>query len=256
MVTPYHKTTGIIIKVRSYGEANKHLTIYTKAYGKIHAVAKGAKKMKSRFGSAVDLFSETKLMLYKQAHADLYLLTQSQIATHFKNITGNVKKYTYASAVSDFINTFVPFGEKSHSLYELFSRTLEKLDTEKHEDKVFSMFMVKFLTQVGFRIALDSCTSCGSDLKQNTRMAVSPKHGGVVCESCSSGISTVEVYNNTLKLMDFLHRKNFDTLARINIENKSHMEIEKVVEHFLEYNFELKLKSLRVMESIENYGSK
>src|SRR3989339_47943 len=112
-MNPYHKTTGIIIKVRSYGEANKHLTIYTKAYGKIHAVAKGAKKMKSRFGSTVELFTETKLFLYKQTYADLYLLTQSQIATHFKNISKDVKKYTYGSVVSDFVNTFVPFGEKS-----------------------------------------------------------------------------------------------------------------------------------------------
>ncbi|OGF52150.1 MAG: DNA repair protein RecO [Candidatus Firestonebacteria bacterium GWA2_43_8] len=253
-MNPYHKTTGIITKVRSYGEANKHLTIYTKAYGKIHAVAKGAKKMKSRFGSTVELFTETKLFLYKQMHADLYLLTQSQIATHFKNISKDVKKYTYASAVSDFMNTFVPFGEKSHSLYELFSHTLHKLDTQDHEDKIFSMFMVKFLTQVGFRIALDSCTSCGSDLKQNQRMSVSPKHGGVVCEECASGVSTVEVYNNTLKLMDYLHRKTFETLPNITIGNQSHMEIEKVVEHFLEYNFELKLKSLKVMESIKSYG--
>ena len=253
-MNPYHKTTGIITKVRSYGEANKHLTIYTKAYGKIHAVAKGAKKMKSRFGSTIELFTETKLFLYKQTYADLYLLTQSQIATHFKSISKDVKKYTYASAVSDFMNTFVPFGEKSHSLYELFIHTLHQLDTEEHEDKIFSMFMVKFLTQVGFRIALDSCTSCGSDLKQNKRMSVSPKHGGVVCEECSNGISTVEVYNNTLKLMDYLHRKTFDTLGKISIEKQSHMEIEKVVEHFLEYNFELKLKSLKVMESIRTYG--
>gem|GEM_PF-1395591 len=254
-MTPYYKTTGIIIKVRSYGEANKHLTIYTKAYGKIHAVARGAKKMKSRFGSSVELFTETKLFLYKQAHSDLYLLTQSQIDTHFKNISKDVNKYAYASTVSDFINTFVPFGERSHSLYELFIGTLHKLDTQKHEDKIFSMFMVKFLTQTGFRIALDSCTCCGSDLKQNKRMSVSPKHGGVVCEECSSGISTVEVYNNTLKLMDYLHRKTFDTLSKISIDAQSHMEIEKVVEHFLEYNFELKLKSLKVMESIRSYGN-
>jgi DNA repair protein RecO (recombination protein O) len=253
-MNPYHKTTGIIIKVRSYGEANKHLTVYTKAYGKVHAVAKGAKKIKSRFGSTLELFTETKLFFYKQAHAELYLLTQSQIATHFKNISRDVKKYTYASAVSDFINTFVPFGEKSHSLYELFIQTLYKLDTEKHEEKVFSMFMVKFLAQVGFRIALDCCTSCGSDLKQKIRMSVSPKHGGVVCKECSDGISTVEVFNNTLKLMDFLHRKTFDTLSKIMIGEQSHMEIEKVVEHFLEYNFELRLKSLKVMESVNSYG--
>ncbi len=251
---PYHKTTGIIIKVRSYGEGNKHLTVYTRGFGKIHAVAKGASKIKSRFGSTIELFTETKLFLYKQQNKDLYLLTQTEIETHFKNISKNVKKYTYASAVSDFINTFVPFGEKSRSLYELFFNTLSKINSEENESRIFSMFMVKFLTQTGFKIALNLCASCGNGLVQNRRMAVSPKHGGVVCEDCSNGISTVEVYNNTLKLMDLMQRKNFDALTNLKIEDNSHMEIEKIVEHFLEYNFELKLKSLKVMESIRNYG--
>jgi len=252
---PYHKTTGIIIKVRNYGEANKHLTVYTRGFGKIHAVAKGASKIKSRFGSTIELFTETKLFLYKQQNRDLYLLTQTDIETHFNNISKNVRKYTYASAVTDFINTFVPFGEKSRSLYELYFNTLKEIDTKAHEDRIFSMFMVKFLTQTGFKIALNLCSACGTGLTRNKRMAVSPKHGGAVCEECSNGISTVEVYNNTLKLMDLMQRKNFDALANLKIEENTNMEIEKIVEHFLEYNFELKLKSLKVMESIRNYGA-
>ncbi len=50
------KVEGIIIRTTDYGETNKVVTIFTKEFGKLGVMARGAKKPKSRLSSASQLF--------------------------------------------------------------------------------------------------------------------------------------------------------------------------------------------------------
>ncbi|MCJ7793073.1 MAG: DNA repair protein RecO, partial [Candidatus Marinimicrobia bacterium] len=88
------KTEGIILKRSNYGEADRILTIYTKHYGKIKAMAKGVRRITSRKGGNVELFNQATLFLYKGRNLDL--LTEVQVTKTFKEWRRNLKKVATA----------------------------------------------------------------------------------------------------------------------------------------------------------------
>lgn len=254
---PYHKTVGIIIKSRSFGESGKHLTIYTKSFGKINAIAKGARKVKSRFGSSLELFTESILYMFKKEHKDLYLITQTKIKKPLLNISKDIKKFGIASVVSEFIYNFVPFAEKNTQLYNFFSYVLHLVNCVKYEEKVLLGFMIKFLSLVGYKINLNTCSSCDKYIKINSGLTknLSVKFGGIICVSCSEkDVESIKIPNSTLKILEYLQKKGFYSLSKLIINKKSEEDIKSVVSYFAEYYFESRLKSLKVMESINAYG--
>lgn len=250
---PYHKTTGIIIKSRSFSEADKHLTVFTKAFGKINAIAKGARKAKSRFGSSLEIFTESKLFLYKKETRDLYLVTQTEIVNFFPHLSKDVKKFGFSSAVTEFIYNFVPVSEKNTVLYNLLILTLHKINTVKYEEKIFLMFMVKFLSLAGYKMHLSSCSSCGREVKMESGLnkRISAKYGGIVCNECGAGDErSINVLNNTVSIINFMQKKDFDALSRLLITEDTAEEVIKAVLLFLEYHFESGLKSLKILKSL------
>jgi DNA repair protein RecO (recombination protein O) len=254
---PYHKTVGIIIKSRSFGETGKHLTIYTKSFGKINAIAKGAKKVKSRFGSSLELFTESVLYMFKKEHKDLYLITQTKINKSLPNISKDIKKFGVASVISEFIYNFVPFAEKNIQLYNFFSYVLQLVNCLNYEEKILLGFMVKFFSLVGYEINLISCSSCGQDIKINSGLTknLSARFGGIICDSClSKDVESIKIPNSTLKILEYLQKKEFYSLSKLIVNKKSEEDVKNVVSYFLQYYFSDKLKSLKVMESISSYG--
>jgi DNA repair protein RecO (recombination protein O) len=68
------KTEAIVLKTMKYRDTSKIVTLFTKNYGKLSAVAKGARDRNLRFGSALDSLSHVQVVLYKKEGADLHLL--------------------------------------------------------------------------------------------------------------------------------------------------------------------------------------
>ena len=53
---PLVKTSAIVLKSRRWGDADRIVTCYTLRFGKIRAVARGARRMKSRLGGSIEPF--------------------------------------------------------------------------------------------------------------------------------------------------------------------------------------------------------
>jgi len=73
------KTPAITLKSRKWGEADRIVTFYTIRFGKLRGVARGARRMKSRFGSALEPFVHCDLNLFEKHNDPLYRITQADI---------------------------------------------------------------------------------------------------------------------------------------------------------------------------------
>jgi DNA repair protein RecO (recombination protein O) len=58
---PLYTTHAIVIRVSNYGESDKIVTFFTRDFGKIKGIAKGARRSRKRFQNALDLFSHLRL---------------------------------------------------------------------------------------------------------------------------------------------------------------------------------------------------
>ncbi len=73
------KTSAIVLKSRKWGEADRIVTFYTARFGKLRGVARGARRLKSRFGSALEPFVHCDLNLFEKPNDSLYRITQVDI---------------------------------------------------------------------------------------------------------------------------------------------------------------------------------
>ena len=125
-----YKTEGIIIKRINFGEADRILTIFTKHYGKIKAIAKGIRKIKSRRAPHLELFNQTVLFLYKGKNLDI--ITEAQLVDSFSTLRKNLRKVAFAFGVCELVDQLTREGQKQLKAYELLKACLNDLN---HQSK-------------------------------------------------------------------------------------------------------------------------
>lgn len=143
------KTEGIILKRSNFGEADKILTIFTKHYGKIKALALGVRKITSRKGGNVELFNQVVVFLIKGKNLDI--LTEVQIMNSFKGWRKDLAKVATAYYGCELVDRLTPEGQASRAVYELLEDYLKKISKESRL-KLTRSFEEKLLEELGFGI--------------------------------------------------------------------------------------------------------
>src|SRR5919204_5010704 len=73
-----YKTEAVVLRSFRFGEADRVLHLYTRARGRVGAVAKGVRKTKSRFGARLEPFSHVELLLH-QGSGELHTVTGASL---------------------------------------------------------------------------------------------------------------------------------------------------------------------------------
>ena len=155
----FYKTEGIILKRTNYGEADRILTIYTKHYGKIRALAKGVRRITSRRGGNVGLFNQTVLFLNKGKNLDI--LTEAQVVNTFKSWRRDLKKVTMAYYFCELVDKLTPVEQPNQAVFQLLSRYLGKIGTASFPELTRS-FEETLLRELGFGVPEKLKRSSGS----------------------------------------------------------------------------------------------
>lgn len=154
-----YRTEGIILKRLNYGEADKILTIYTKHYGKIKALAKGVRKITSRKGGNVELFNQVSLFFYKGRNLDL--LTEAQVTKTFKVWRKDLKKVAVAYYFAELVDKLTPDEQPNPAVFQLLSHYLEKI-TSASLPELSRSFEENLLRELGFGVPKDRQKQSGS----------------------------------------------------------------------------------------------
>lgn len=146
---PNYKTEGVILKRSNYGEADRILTIFTKHYGKIKAIAKGVRKITSRKGGNVELFNHCVLFLAKGRNLDI--VTEAQVVSSFSRLGGDLEKTAAAFYVVELVDQLTAEGQINRQVFDLLVGTLSELRAESREPSALTQnFEIELLKLLGF----------------------------------------------------------------------------------------------------------
>lgn len=84
-------TEGIMLQRTEYGEADRILTVLTPAAGKLHLMAKGARRVRSKLAGGIELFSVSELS-YTQGKGSLGALVSARLRVHFERIVQDIDR--------------------------------------------------------------------------------------------------------------------------------------------------------------------
>ncbi|HET6402799.1 MAG TPA: DNA repair protein RecO [Candidatus Kapabacteria bacterium] len=148
-------TEAIVLRARKQGETSKIVTLYTRGFGKLNVIAKGAREMKSKFGGALEMFARSTVVFYKREKQDaLNLLSKAETLDSNAGIMQSLKKMEAAMAIVELMLHAMHDEEANEELFDLLAGTLHTIARSEEREAPFLQlrFYLRFLKQVGFEI--------------------------------------------------------------------------------------------------------
>jgi DNA repair protein RecO (recombination protein O) len=141
------KTEGVILKRRDFGEADRILTAFTLAQGKVSIIAKGVRRIHSRRAGNVELLNRVQMFLYPGKQ--FLNLTEAVSLDTFQKIKEDLTLSTYAYHIIELVDKLTAENQEHRILYSDLVEVLKKL--EKSPRQIFiRAFEVKILSLMGF----------------------------------------------------------------------------------------------------------
>ena len=181
------KTEAIVLRSIRYGEADRILHLYTAQRGRVGAIAKGARRPKSRFGGRLEPFFRLDLLLH-EGRGELLTVTQAATVAGYPRLRASAAALGAGARACDAVLRLLDSAEPNPPAYNLLCRYLSLLDDASVPGAaslpVALSFRLKLALAAGFSPELASCTRCGEG---DHLVGFSGAAGGVVCASCEAG---------------------------------------------------------------------
>lgn len=245
-----YKTEGIVLKSMEYEEADKIVTIYTKNYGKIAAIAKGVRKTKSKFGSSLEILTHSNFLIYKGRNLDI--VSQTEILESFFSTSKEVIKFAFAANCIEVVNRLTEEREINIGLFNLLKEVLHYLK-ESNDPKLLSLsFKWQTMSILGYRPSLNHCCRCNKSTEDQKEMYFNIREGGLVCNNCiaEDKEECIKVYLYFVKLVRKILITPLSTISSAIIPDKKMKELEKITDLYMAYHSEKSFKTDRFLKSL------
>jgi DNA repair protein RecO (recombination protein O) len=179
------KTEAVVLRTFRYGEADRILHLYTAERGRVGAIAKGVRRVKSRFGGRLEPLFRVNLVLH-QGRGELCTVTQAETVAAHPALRERRDSLERASQACDAVLRLLDSEEPNPPAYNLLCRELQLLDAEPGAaTRAHALaFRLKLLLAAGFAPELAACATCGD---REHVGGFSASAGGVVCPGCEAG---------------------------------------------------------------------
>ena len=121
------KTPAITLKSRKWGEADRIVTFYTLRFGKVRGVARGARRVKSRFGSALEPFVSSDLNLFEKPNDSLYRVTQADIQESFTKLREDLTLMSGGARLVNLVTALTAEGDPCPLIFDTLLHGLRVL---------------------------------------------------------------------------------------------------------------------------------
>lgn len=197
------KTEAVVLRSIRYGEADRILHLYSADRGRIGAVAKGVRRVRSRFGGRLEPLARVRLVLHR-GRGELCTVTSAETVHAHAALRLRGPSIEFATRACDAVLRLFDSEEPNTAAYNVLCHELQLLDADPAAatQSQALAFRMKLLLAAGFVPELASCAACG---EREHLGAFSAAAGGVVCSSCEAGSFPLDASTHAF-LVDALAR--------------------------------------------------
>jgi DNA repair protein RecO (recombination protein O) len=251
------KTDAVILKAMKYRETSKIVTLYTRQFGKISAVAKGARGVKSKFGAALEPMSYVSVVLYRKENRALQYITQCDIIKPFLDLFNKIEKMSVGMCVVELMDAVMHNEEENPPMFRLLVETLDAVDSSrKNVQNLFLFFEIHLASLLGFKPNFANCIMCGERLSAEAAsdfsVVIDLSQGGGICANCARGDSdrSTKVTLQAFRVLERLSRCRVDAVTNISLSDALRSEIADTLHQYLKYHVE----GMRDLKSTEVFA--
>jgi DNA repair protein RecO (recombination protein O) len=184
------KTRALVLRTVAFGETSSVVTLYTRDFGKVRALAKGAWRPKSGFDGALDLLSSCQVLVLRRSSGGLDLLTEASLEHRFR-VGRSFPAFVAGMYVAELLDALTVDVDPQPDLFDVAHATLRDLSDRPADSHQLGPLLVgaelAVLRLTGHAPALGCCAECRGPLPEAGRTPFGMLDGGTLCLRCRTG---------------------------------------------------------------------
>lgn len=248
------KTSGIVLKTTRYGETSLIVTLLTRDFGKVSAIANNARTNRSRMLAGLQLFAYSEIVMYKaKSKNGLYHLDEMNVLHGFDGIRTDLDKTAYASYFSEAALGAVAEDSPDEELLTLLLNSLFAIEKELCSfEKVKTVFEWRMAAELGYAPELERCGGCGAGDKI---FGLSLSEGTVFCDTCQSSHQGVaKLSSGMLKIIGYIIGAEGKKIFSFDTNEKTISYLSRVSEAYLSAQLDREFKTLSYLKKVTALG--
>lgn len=182
------KATALVLRTTDYSESSRIATLWTRELGKVRALAKGGRRLRSNFESALDLLTVASIVLLRKSSGSLDLLVEARVVERFPRLTRDLKALYAAYYVAELLGDWTQENDPHPAL---FDEAVDALRTFGSPEVPTAVRLLRFetvlLRELGYAPQTERCAVCRQTIPAASEQAFSAAAGGFVCPPCRNG---------------------------------------------------------------------
>ncbi len=181
---------AIVLRSYNLAEADRIVLCLTRSAGLVRAVAKGARRMKSRFGAALEPFTVIKLAFYEKENRELVTISTAEILTSHFELATQLEASDALAYMGELVSEFAPPHEANEKLFRMVVACVDALAVSPEAPRlILRYFEVWLLRLAGLFPDVRTCGDCGAAVHDGDAVYLDAE-GAPRCRSCSRGLGT------------------------------------------------------------------
>ena len=182
---------ALVLRTVEFSESSLIVTLFSRNFGKIRAIAKGARRLKNPFESALDLLARICVSFIRKNSDSLDLLTEAKLINRFRLNQKNLGGMYAGFYLTELLDAFTADYQVIPELYDFAADILTRFQEGKNVELGVLKFEWGILKITGLKPSTRFCVSCGKELSledyssQKRKLYFAPNEGGVLCPECA-----------------------------------------------------------------------
>jgi DNA repair protein RecO (recombination protein O) len=180
------KSAAVVIGSFPLGESDRIVTFFSRDFGKVRGVARAARRMRSRFGSALELLTLGELVFFDGGRSELVQIDHFDIVHPFEGLRGDLERLGQAAWMVECVSRLTADRDPSGTLYGLLLRALRSVEAGDCPRRAATTFGLRCVDALGHRLRIDACVACGRrGGSAGAPVAIDVDGGGLTCAACA-----------------------------------------------------------------------
>ncbi|MDA0282454.1 MAG: DNA repair protein RecO [Planctomycetota bacterium] len=196
------KADAIVIRLADFSNTSRVVTFFTREFGKTTAIAKGGKRLKGPFDSALDLLSTCRIVFLRKSSSALDILTEASLTDRFRPPSDSLNSFYAGCYVAELLGGLTEEYDPHEHLFDASIHALRQFADGNNVHLSLLKFELATLQEIGQLPSFDDCVHCAEliDVEESYTFRVS--QGGLVCPRCQhAGSSEHQIQAGTVALL-------------------------------------------------------
>lgn len=180
------ETEAVVLRTYKLAEADKIVICLTRDEGVVRGVARGARRLKSRFGASLEPFTLISLSFFVKEGRELVSLRDAEILRSYFGLAQSSETVAALEYLSELALEFAPPHEPNEKLFRMVRACLEAVASAPEQVQAFARYFELWILKLsGFLPDTRGCSICGRDFANAETAYVGPE-GALRCMLCAN----------------------------------------------------------------------